>query len=94
MQADVAAHALVVMGLLHNHFQVGLYIPHALLHLAESGGLVLAVISTLAAAGAELLAMRRGLMPKSSEGMAAPVAGPIKEGHEQASRQHQHQHQQ
>lgn len=71
MQADVAVHALVVVGLLHHHFHLGLHIPAALLHAAESCGLALAVVSTLAAAGAELLAMRRALLPRAT----LPTAG-------------------
>ncbi len=57
-QADVAAHVLIVLGLLHQHFHVGPHVSHALLHAAEGGGLAIAVLSTLAAATAEVLAMR------------------------------------
>jgi hypothetical protein len=82
-------HALVVTGLLHHHFHIGLHIPHAILHMAESGGLVLAVISTLAAAGAELLAIRRALLPRRDAGMAAPAADPL-DGQRHTSGQHHH----
>jgi hypothetical protein len=50
---------LIVAGLLHQHFHVGPHVSHALLHAAEGGGLAIAVVSTLAAAVAEVVAMRR-----------------------------------
>ncbi len=59
MQADVVAHIVIVFGLLYKHFHVGPHIPHALLHSAEAGGVAIAAVSTLAAAAAEVLSMRR-----------------------------------
>ncbi|GIL69503.1 hypothetical protein Vretifemale_422, partial [Volvox reticuliferus] len=58
---DVLAHIAVVVGLLHQHFQVGLHVPHSVLHSVEGAGIAIAVISTVAAAAAEILAMRRNL---------------------------------
>jgi hypothetical protein len=59
VQVDVLAHVLIVAGLLHQHFHVGPHVSHTLLHAAEGGGLAIAVVSTLAAAMAEVVAMRR-----------------------------------
>lgn len=70
-QADVVAHLVVVAGLLHQHFHIGVHIAHSLLHTLESWGLLIAVVSTLAAAAAEVLAMRAG----------APHAAPLHGGH-------------
>jgi hypothetical protein len=68
---DVVAHIVVVLGLLHHHFHVGLHVPHALLHGVEGAGIAIAMVSTAAAAVAEMLAMRRS-MPVAA---AAPASG-------------------
>ena len=34
-QADVLAHVVTVVGLLHHHFHVGIHVPHAIVHAAE-----------------------------------------------------------
>lgn len=53
--ADVGAHAMIVMGLLHNYFHIGVSMPHHALHVAEWGGLLAAVVSTVAAILGEIL---------------------------------------
>ncbi|GLI62676.1 hypothetical protein VaNZ11_005352 [Volvox africanus] len=71
---DVLAHIVVVVGLLHQHFQVGLHVPHSVLHSVEGAGIAIAVISTVAAAAAEILAMRRNLAIANSAATAAATA--------------------
>ncbi len=56
-QADVAAHALAVVGLLHHHFSLGPHVSPALLHAVEGWGIAIAVASTLAAACGEVLSL-------------------------------------
>lgn len=57
---DVAAHVIIITALMHQHFAIGLHIPHALLHLAEHGGMAVAMAGTAAAIMGELMAMKRG----------------------------------
>ncbi|EFJ42337.1 hypothetical protein VOLCADRAFT_97607 [Volvox carteri f. nagariensis] len=71
---DVLAHIVVVVGLMHQHFQVGLHVPHSVLHNVEGAGIAIAVISTVAAAAAEIMAMRRGLAIANAAAAAAAAA--------------------
>lgn len=53
---DVVLHVFVAVGLMHHHFKVGLKLSHCLIHKAEHWALVLAAVSTAAAAIAEVVA--------------------------------------
>lgn len=57
---DVVAHLVIVVGLLHEYFHVGLHIAHGVLHAVENSGIAIAVVSTVSAAVAELLSLRAG----------------------------------
>lgn len=54
--ADVGAHVVIILGLLYNHFNIGVCMPHHLLHFAETGGIIAAVVSTVAAILGEVFA--------------------------------------
>lgn len=56
LQVDVVLHVFVAVGLMHHHFKVGLKLSHCLIHKAEHWALVLAAVSTAAAAIAEVVA--------------------------------------
>jgi hypothetical protein len=62
---DAGIHLLVVAGLAHAHLALGVAVPHGVLHAAEGVGLGVAVLSTVAAAGAEVLAARARAPPRS-----------------------------
>ncbi|KAF8056467.1 hypothetical protein HT031_006324 [Scenedesmus sp. PABB004] len=64
---DVAAHVVVVAGLLHTHFQLGVHVDHHLLHLVERGGLLVAAVGTVAATLGEVLAVRAALREERAE---------------------------
>jgi hypothetical protein len=48
---------VVVTGLAHQHLQIGFEVAHHTLHAVESSGIAIAVVSTAAAAIAELIAV-------------------------------------
>lgn len=81
---DVLAHVVVVVGLLHHHFQVGLHVPHHVLHAVEGAGIGIAVVSTVAAAAAEILAMRR-VQALADAAAAATAAAAGKASHAAAA---------
>ncbi len=56
-QADVVAHIAIVIGLLYQQFQIGIHLPHEILHSLEEGGIYIALIATISAALGEVLAM-------------------------------------
>eukprot|EP01026_Neomeris_dumetosa_P055697 TRINITY_DN50725_c0_g1_i5.p2 TRINITY_DN50725_c0_g1~~TRINITY_DN50725_c0_g1_i5.p2 ORF type:complete len:415 (+),score=84.57 TRINITY_DN50725_c0_g1_i5:520-1764(+) len=55
---DVLAHVVIIVGLLEHHFQIGFVVSHKFLEVAEYGGLMAAVIATLAAVVGELVSSR------------------------------------
>lgn len=58
----------------HGRVQIGLHVSHSVLHQVEGAGIAIAVISTVAAAVAEILAMRRGLATTNATAVG-PYAG-------------------
>lgn len=80
---DVLAHIVIVVGLLHHHFNVGLHVAHHILHGVEGAGVGIAVVSTVAAAVAELLSLRKGAAAAVGHA-AAGGAGHVKAALHQA----------
>jgi hypothetical protein len=94
-QADVLAHIGIVAGLLHQHFQVGVHVPHSVLHLLEGSGMVIAVVATVSAAVGEVLSMVRN-NSRSNNGNGSNNNGNSTGTHEEDGHSHkqhqQHQH--
>lgn len=57
----------------HARPQVGLHVPHHLLHAVEGAGIFIAVVSTVAAAVAEILAMRHQPQQRAHDAAAVAV---------------------
>lgn len=87
---DVLAHIVVVTGLLHHHFHVGLHVAHHILHGVEAAGIGIAVVSTVSAAVAELLSLRTGAGALGHT--AAKGASHVKAAVHQALRQQSAEH--
>lgn len=56
--SDVLCHVIIVTCLLQNHYNINVQLPHAWMHMAETGGVCMAVFSTLMAIIGELLAAK------------------------------------
>lgn len=64
---DVGLHALVVAGLMHQHFAFGPPVAHAVVHAAEAVGAGVAVLATAAATIGEVVAARAAMRARHEE---------------------------